>query len=82
MSLVGYGGRQDPEALGAKLARLQSECQGSRYQKDVALPESQLSVYPAEWVLDATRDQERRRLEIASRKADEAVAERRQLRLF
>jgi methylated-DNA-[protein]-cysteine S-methyltransferase len=50
MKLVGYGGKTDEEALGAKLSRLRSETRG--FTEKLELTEAGgLYIYPAEWVI-------------------------------
>jgi O-6-methylguanine DNA methyltransferase len=82
MSLVGYGGRQDADALGAKLGRLQAELHGFSHEKEIPLADCVLTVFPAEWVLEATHAQEERRQQHTRRQAEQAAADRKQLRLF
>jgi O-6-methylguanine DNA methyltransferase len=53
MRLVGYGGRQDEDALNAKLSRLRSEAQGYPEARNVATPSGTLAIYPVEWVIAA-----------------------------
>jgi alkylated DNA nucleotide flippase Atl1 len=50
MSLVGYSGRQDAEALRAKLERLRAEARGFVEEKVIAAAQG-LRVYPAERVI-------------------------------
>jgi len=71
MSLVGYGGKQDPGALSAKLGRLQAEARGVEGERGLDVPDGLLTVYPVEWVISAARADEGR-----------AAADRMQLRLF
>ena len=47
-SLVGYGGRKDPKALQAKLARLSKEARGFTNKKSVIVNGKNLTVYPVE----------------------------------
>lgn len=50
LSLVGYGGRQDPASLRAKLGRLRAEIQG--YREERLLPAvGGLRIYPVEWAI-------------------------------
>jgi len=82
MSLVGYGGKQDRQALLAKLARISAEARGATGPKDIAVSSQVLTVYPAEWVIAAARAKEKRNQEAARRKAEREAAHRTQLRLF
>jgi O-6-methylguanine DNA methyltransferase len=82
MSLIGYGGRKDAEALAAKLARLKAEVRGAESQRDIPVFQGVLTVYPAEWVIEATRAAAERRKKNARRKAEREAADRMQLRLF
>jgi methylated-DNA-[protein]-cysteine S-methyltransferase len=82
MTLVGYGGKQDHEALAAKLARIRAEARGNRHEREVTTSRGNLTVYPAEWVLEKTRADEERRLENARKRARREAVERLQLRLF
>ncbi len=82
MSLVGYGGKQDTQALLAKLARIKAEVLGARSKKHIVVSHEVLTVYPAERVIEATRAKDKRRQETAIRKAERAAADRMQLRLF
>lgn len=75
MSLVGYGGKQDAPALAAKLERIAAEARGAETEREVALPEGVLTVYPAERVIQVAREKEKET-------AEKAAAERMQLRLF
>jgi len=56
-SLVGYGGRKNPKALNAKLARLEAERKGYKSQKEIAVNETTLTVYPVEYVIDKAKKQ-------------------------
>ena len=56
MSLVGYGGKQDPRALKAKLDRIAAEARGVGSEKEIAFDDGVLTVYPAEMVIQAARD--------------------------
>ena len=82
MSLVGYGGRQNEEALAAKLGRIQAEARGKTHEREVKVPDGVLIVYPAEWVVDKARADEDRRQSVGRRRAEQEAAERQQLRLF
>lgn len=82
MSLVGYGGRQDSEALIAKLRRLIAESRGFKAEEEISLPYGRLTVYPAEWVINATREADARREKRAWEQAAAEAADRLQLRLF
>jgi O6-methylguanine-DNA--protein-cysteine methyltransferase len=56
LSLVGYGGRQTPAALGAKLERLRAEARGFTEPRLIDVGRG-LRVVPVEWVLTrAARD--------------------------
>jgi len=64
MNLVGYGGRQDDDALTAKLNRLRVEAQGYSSTHQVEVEGGLLTVYPVEWVEAAVRsrrDRDRRK---------------------
>jgi len=50
-SLVGYGGRKNPPALRAKLARLSKEAKGFTTEKEVLANGKKLTVYPVENVV-------------------------------
>jgi O-6-methylguanine DNA methyltransferase len=56
-SLVGYGGRKNPKALKAKLARLEAERKGYKSQKEITVNETTLTVYPVEYVIDKAKKQ-------------------------
>jgi O-6-methylguanine DNA methyltransferase len=56
-SLVGYGGRKNPKALKAKLARLEAERKGYRSQKEIPVNGTKLTVYPVEYVIDKAKKQ-------------------------
>jgi len=56
-SLVGYGGRKNPKALKAKLARLEAESRGYKSQKEIAVNGTKLTVYPVEYVIDKAKKQ-------------------------
>ena len=56
-SLVGYGGRKNPQALKAKLARLSKERKGHKTEGDVTVGEMRFSVYPVERVIDKAAKQ-------------------------
>jgi len=49
LSLVGYGRRQDMDALCAKLGRLRRETRG--FTEETFVPGSSLRVYPVEWAI-------------------------------
>ena len=81
-SMIGYGGRQDDDALYAKLGRLRAEARGMTDARAIETAPGLLTVYPVEWVLSATREADERR-ELDSRRAaarDEAASM--QLHLF
>lgn len=82
MSLVGYGGRQDRQALSAKLARIKAEVRGVCSPKDIAVSDEVLTVYPAERVIAAAQAEEKRHQETARRKAEREAADQQQLKLF
>ena len=81
-SMTGYGGRQDEGALDAKLGRLSAEQRGAPDATEVDTGSEPLTVYPVEWVLEASRENDERiargRREAAAR--EEAAAM--QLQLF
>ena len=56
-SLVGYGGRKDPRALKAKLARLGAERKGYKSHKEINVNGTILTVYPVEYVIDKAKKQ-------------------------
>lgn len=64
-SLVGYGGGRSPQALRAKLARLEREAKGFTVKKEVPVDGGSLTVFPVEHVLSKNRklasDQHRQR---------------------
>lgn len=82
MSLVGYGGKQDPPALAAKLARIAAEALGALSDMEIAVNESMLKIYPAERVIHATRETANRRAEADRLEYEKAAADRLQLPLF
>lgn len=57
-SLVGYGGRKDPSALRAKLARLKKEAKGFTVQKELTVNGRKLTVYPVERVVKKAEKQD------------------------
>ena len=56
-SLVGYGGRKNPKALKAKLARLEAERKGNKSQKEITVNGTTVTVYPVEYVIDKAKKQ-------------------------
>ena len=56
-SLVGYGGRKTPQALKAKLARLEAERKGYKTQKEIPVNGTKLTVYPVEYVIEKAKKQ-------------------------
>jgi len=56
-SLVGYGGRKTPQALKAKLARLETERKGYRTEKEIQLNKTKLTVYPVERAIEKAKKQ-------------------------
>jgi O-6-methylguanine DNA methyltransferase len=54
-SLVGYGGGKSPQALRAKLARLEREAKGFTDKKEVPVDGGSLTVFPVEHVLKKNR---------------------------
>ncbi len=56
-SLVGYGGRRNPRALKAKLARLEAERKGYKQQKEITVNGTTLIIYPVEYVIDKAKKQ-------------------------
>lgn len=79
LSLVGYGGRQDDAALAAKLARLEAEARGAADAKEIDVGTGSLELYPVEWVVAATREEDermrRRREADAARARDDTLQE-------
>ncbi len=57
-SLLGYGGRKDPPALRAKLARLKKEAKGFTAEKELPVNGTKLTVYPVERVIKKAEKQE------------------------
>jgi O-6-methylguanine DNA methyltransferase len=53
LSLVGYGRRQDADALRAKLKRLRAEARG--FTQEAVAPGTSLEVYPVEWAIARAR---------------------------
>jgi len=51
-SLVGYGGGRTPQALKAKLSRLNAERKGFKSEKEISINETKLPVYPVERVIE------------------------------
>jgi O-6-methylguanine DNA methyltransferase len=56
-SLVGYGGRKDPKALEAKLARLSKERKGFKSEKEISIGGRKLKIYPVEYVIEKAKKQ-------------------------
>jgi len=56
LALVGYGGKQDADALAAKLHRIATEMRGFDEEIEVPVPGGSLAVIPAERVVHAARD--------------------------
>ncbi len=56
-SLVGYGGRKTPNALKAKLTRLEAERKGYKQTKEITVNQTTLSVYPVEYVIEKAKKQ-------------------------
>jgi hypothetical protein len=56
-SLVGYGGRKNPKALKAKLARLSKECRGFKSEKEISINRRKLIIYPVEYVIEKAKKQ-------------------------
>jgi O-6-methylguanine DNA methyltransferase len=56
-SLVGYGGRKDPPALQAKLARLKKEAKGFTAEKELRVNGRKITVYPVERVIKKAEKQ-------------------------
>lgn len=54
-SLVGYGGERSPQALRAKLARLEREAKGYIAKKEVPVDGGSVTVFPVEHVLKKNR---------------------------
>jgi methylated-DNA-[protein]-cysteine S-methyltransferase len=82
LALVGYGGRQDPDALAAKHGRLKAEARGAVDGKDIPVFDSLLAVVPVERVLETAEAIEKKKLDALKKEADRLAAERAQLRLF
>jgi len=57
LSLVGYGGRKSPQAMKAKLARLNKERKGYTSEKEIQLNKTKLTVYPVERVIEKAKKQ-------------------------
>jgi len=57
LSLVGYGGRKSPQALEAKLARLEAERRGNTIEKEIQLKKTKLKVYPVEEAIERAKKQ-------------------------
>jgi methylated-DNA-[protein]-cysteine S-methyltransferase len=55
LSLVGYFGSRRPDALQAKLARLEKEARGFKVEHDVEVEGRPLRVYPVEWAIAHAR---------------------------
>ena len=56
-SLVGYGGRKTPQALKAKLARLNIERRGFLSPKEILVNGTKLKVHPVEYVTEKAKKQ-------------------------
>ena len=56
-SLVGYGGRKNPQALKAKLARLNKERRGFQSPKEISANGTKLKVQPVEYVTEKAKKQ-------------------------
>jgi methylated-DNA-[protein]-cysteine S-methyltransferase len=82
MALVGYGGKQDQQALKAKLDRIAAELRGVEKEKEIAVDNGVLIVFPAEKVIHAVQEMERRKIEAGRRESEKAAADQQQLRLF
>lgn len=87
LSLVGYGGKQDADALGAKLARLEAEARGELAAREIASPDPEsavapLEVFPVEWLIRATREADERRLARIEAEKERKRIEAMQPRLF
>ncbi len=54
-SLIGYGGRKNPQALQAKLARLKKEVRGFTIKKKLPINGKKLTVYPVEYVINKAK---------------------------
>ena len=82
MSLVGYGGKQDADALEAKLSRLVREVRKVPREQDLELPDGVLTVYPVERVIECAQEHRDRLERKALLKAKREAADRLQFRLF
>jgi len=56
-SLLGYGGRKDPEALKAKLFRLSKERKGFKSEREISVCGRKLRIYPVEYVIEKAKKQ-------------------------
>jgi len=54
-SLVGYGGKKDPEALKAKLVRLSKERKGFKSEREISVDRRKLRIYPVEYVIEKAK---------------------------
>jgi alkylated DNA nucleotide flippase Atl1 len=59
LSLVGYFGSKRPDALQAKLARLENEARGFKAEHDVEVEGRPLRVYPVEWAIAHARKRDK-----------------------
>ena len=82
MDLVGYSGRQDEDALYAKLMRLIAERMGAPSERNLDLFDGLLTIYPVERVINAARENREKREREARIEAERKAAENLQLRLF
>jgi len=57
LSLVGYGGRKNPQALKNKVARLEAERRGYKSPKEITVNETKLKVYPVEQAIEKAKKQ-------------------------
>ena len=85
MSLVGYGGKQDEQALGAKLDRLRAEMRGRTSPAEIEIPDipsRALAVVPVERVIEAAIELARKSERTRQHQAAKRASEGRQLELF
>ncbi len=59
-SMVGYGGRQDTDALTNKYTRLEAEVSDHPEEHYLEIDGTYLPLYPVEWALDASREADAR----------------------
>lgn len=81
-ALVGYGGKQDRQALAAKLKRLKAEACGYTHDRNIHVQGMTLTVYPVECVINAAEAAARKKRKRDERAAVRANFEKKQLKLF